>query len=281
MKFEVKAELKYEVISDSTLILNIHALNDNQKILKEEFNTYPSIKSTELKSFSSGECRLMSLEVPPNKNFSITYQATVDNNCLIKDYSTIQELNIAKLPADILTYLNPSRYCQSDKLYRLANNMFGYKKDDFQKVTDLTYWIYLNVEYLSGSTDAQTSAYDTVTEQAGVCRDFAHLGIALCRALTIPARYFTGYAYQLNPPDFHACFEAYINGEWLLFDATRLVPLNSLVKIATGRDAADAAVASIFGEVNFISSEVSCNIVDDKFQPFYQDHLNRKGISYL
>ena len=130
-------------------------------------------------------------------------------------------------------------------------------------------------------TDAETSAYDTVTEQAGVCRDFAHLGIALCRALTIPARYFTGYAYQLSPPDFHACFEAYIDGDWVLFDATRLIPLNGMVKIATGRDAADAAVASIFGDINFISSKVSCGLIDRNFEPFNQDYQSRKGIIYL
>ena len=99
--------------------------------------------------------------------------------------------------------------------------------------------------------------YDTLTERVGVCRDFAHLGIALCRALTIPARYFTGYAYDLNPPDFHACFEAYIGGEWVFFDPTKLVPVNGLVKIANGRDAGDAAVASIFGKVSSTAIKVN------------------------
>ena len=73
-------------------------------------------------------------------------------------------------------------------------------------------WIHENVEYVRGSTNSVTSAYDTVTQRTGVCRDFAHLAIALCRALNIPARYFTGYAYELEPPDFHACFECYIGG---------------------------------------------------------------------
>ena len=145
----------------------------------------------------------------------------------------------------------------------------------------LTQWIYRNVEYLSGSTNSETSAYDTVTQQAGVCRDFAHLGIALCRALTIPARYFTGYAYQLFPQDFHACFEAFIGGKWLLFDATRLIPLNGLIKIAHGRDAADAAVANIFGDVNFIASNVNCQLMEEEFTPFTPDFQSKKAISYL
>jgi len=170
------------------------------------------------------------------------------------------------MDALVLSYLNPSRYCQSDKLYRLANNMFGHIENAFDKVLALTEWIYNNVEYLSGSTNSQTSAYDTVTEQAGVCRDFAHLGIALCRALTIPARYFTGYSYKLSPPDFHACFEAYLGGKWIIFDPTRLAPLNGLAKIATGRDAADTAIASIFGDVRFDAISVSCELADEEFQ---------------
>ena len=132
----------------------------------------------------------------------------------------------------------------------------------------ITDWIHANVEYLRGSTDSNTSAYDTVTQRTGVCRDFAHLGIALCRALNIPARYFSGYAYQLEPPDFHACFECFIGGSWVVFDATRLAHLNGLVRIGTGRDAADAAVASIFGGASCTRIEVDCTLgKGQKFVP--------------
>jgi transglutaminase-like putative cysteine protease len=166
-------------------------------------------------------------------------------------------------------YLNPSRYCQSDKLFRLANNTFGHFKSSSEKVWAITEWIHNNVEYFSGFSNSQTSAYDTVTEQAGVCRDFAHLGIALCRALNIPARYFTGYSFELKPPDFHACFEAYLGNEWLLFDATRLAHLNGLVKIATGRDAADTAIAA--------NSEYAD---ESPFEPISHDDLAHRGVSY-
>jgi transglutaminase-like putative cysteine protease len=280
MKFAVKADLKYRIKSDSTIILSIHAIENEQKIVSEKLVISPKTDFKEMKSSAEAN-RLISLALKPIENLSISYEAIVDNAYLIKEMKNFKEVDIAKLPSDVITYLNPSRYCQSDKLYRLANNMFGYKKDDFEKVQALTYWIYLNVEYLSGSTNSETSAYDTVTQQAGVCRDFAHLGIALCRALTIPARYFTGYAYQLKPQDFHACFEAYINGQWLLFDATRLIPLNGMVKIATGRDAADAAVANIFGDVGFLSSIVTCELCDEGFEPFHQTNENRLAISFL
>ena len=141
-------------------------------------------------------------------------------------------------------------------------------------------WIHDNVEYLRGSTDSMTSAFDTVTQRTGVCRDFSHLGIALCRALNIPARYFSGYAYQLDPPDFHACFECFIGGSWVVFDATRLAHLNGLVQIGTGRDAADAAVASIFGGAKCTAMTVSCRLGEgQKFAPIGRKQLSKGGVA--
>jgi transglutaminase-like putative cysteine protease len=117
-----------------------------------------------------------------------------------------------------------------------------------------------------------------VAERAGVCRDFAHLGIALRRASNIPARYFAGYAHGLNPPDFHACFEAYVGGRWLIFDPTRLVPLNGLVRIAHGRDAANASVATIFGPAHSTSVQVSCEPAEAGFKPLSRVQHMKKGI---
>ena len=156
---------------------------------------------------------------------------------------------------------------------------FGHINTVYEKVLAITDWIYSNIEYVLGSTNAQTSAMDTLIERVGVCRDFAHLGIALCRALSIPARYFTGYAYQLSPQDFHACFEAYIDGNWIVFDPTKLAPLNGLVKIANGRDAADSAVASIFGAAQGTDVTVSCEVLDASFVPF-NNYGDKKGISF-
>lgn len=119
-----------------------------------------------------------------------------------------------------------------------------------------------------------------MTQRTGVCRDFAHLGIAFCRALNIPARYFSGYAYQLQPPDFHACFEAYIGGRWLIFDATRLAHVNGLVRIGNGRDAADAAVASIFGRVRCRTMTVDCRLAPgQRYAPLGRKQLKRRGVS--
>ena len=281
MKFNVFTELEYSAYSAGTIFLNIHALRTPyQTIVNETFYLEPQVKVEELQ-WSMGENRIIRFEIAPGSSIKVTYKATVDTFCEIKNYGYLVETPIARMDPSVLPYLYPSRYCQSDKLYRLAYNQFGRIRNPFDKVSTLTDWINKNVQYISGSTNSQTSAFDTVTEQSGVCRDFAHLGIALCRALTIPARYFTGYAWQLQPQDFHACFEAYLGDEWILFDATRLVPLNGLVKIASGRDAADTAIANIFGGVNFVSMNVGCELAADDFAPFYYEKPHLRGLSYL
>ncbi|PRY52258.1 transglutaminase-like putative cysteine protease [Arcticibacter pallidicorallinus] len=281
MRFNVSSELAYQFRSPGTLILNIHALKtSSQQILEEFFLVEPYFFYEELLSLSADN-RFVRINVTEPSPLKLRYKATVDNSYTLLDPSDLYEVPLRDMDALVLSYLNPSRYCQSDKLYRLANNMFGHIENAFEKVLALTEWIYNNVEYLSGSTNSQTSAYDTVTEQAGVCRDFAHLGIALCRALTIPARYFTGYSYKLSPPDFHACFEAYLGGRWIIFDPTRLAPLNGLVKIATGRDAADTAIASIFGDVQFDAISVTCESAEDNFVPHSYTQLNARPLSYL
>ncbi|RFZ82696.1 transglutaminase family protein [Mucilaginibacter terrenus] len=282
MKFKVSAELAYNVKAPSTLILNINALRtDRQNIIEESLVLDPHINSEELPPIH-GENRFVRLDIQQPGPIAVSYHALVDNYYEVRNHSNMPEIPVAQFHPSVLTYLNPSRYCQSDKLYRLASNTFGHIHTPFEQVFAITDWIHKNVEYLSGFTNSETSAYDTVTQQAGVCRDFAHLGIALCRALTIPARYFTGYAYQLYPPDFHACFEAYLGGDWVLFDATRLTPLNGLVKIANGRDAADAAIASIFGDVEFKSIKVSSEYAGETpFEPIYYTRHVSDGVTYF
>ena len=280
MKLEISAELKYAIYSPGTLILNIQALRTpRQTVLEESLVIDPYIKTEEL-SGEQKENRLIRLQVEQEGEITVTYKAIVNNFFRETDHTEGLAISIGKLDNSILPYLYPSRYCQSDKLFRFANTKFGNIKNPYLQVLALTDWVYHNVVYLSGSTNSQTSAYDTVTELAGVCRDFAHLGIALCRALSIPARYFTGYAYKLVPADFHACFEAYLGNEWVLFDATRLVPLNGIVKIATGRDAADTAISSIFGNIEGRQITVTCKLLDDQFEPFFYNNEKLQGLSY-
>ena len=279
MKFHVFSEIEYEVLSPSTFIFNIHALrSSSQTVLEETFTVDPEIRIEEFTSKLVNN-RFIKLEVLENITFKITYNAVVDTYYRIIPQVDLEVIPVVQLDGDVIPFLFPSRYCQSDKLRRLAFDKFGHIKNVYLQVSTISEWINKNVEYTSGSTNSSTSAYDTVTERIGVCRDYAHLGIALCRALSIPARYYTGYAYLLNPQDFHACFEAYIGGKWIIFDATKLAPLNGLVKIASGRDAADAAVSNTFGRVKTNSMTINCQVLDN-FEPFYYDNNIMQGFSF-
>ena len=261
MKFQVGCQLDYDVSNLSTFIFNIRAVeNEYQQILDSNLEIKPDCHREEyiVPHTENSYLRL----VVPEGNLAISYQATVSLEHNLNDPDKIEETPPADIPLEIIHYLYPSRYCQSDRLMKLAQDEFGNCQPGYSKVQAICDWIYNNVTYISGSTDSQTSAYDTVTERSGVCRDFAHLGIAFCRALNIPARFVSAYAWRLQPPDFHACFEAYL-GKWYLFDATRLAPVEGLVRIGTGRDAADTAFATIFGAAQLNNMQVYIDPVED------------------
>lgn len=279
MQFQVGAEFQYDIAQRSTVIFNVHALRTpSQHIIEEQFSVEPKVRCDEFLS-TNGENRFVRLETGSAKTLALRYTAKVETHFTTHRRSDIDVVPIAQLDRSVLPYLFPSRYCQSDRLGRLAWNKFGDLKHPYERVYAIAEWIHENVEYLRGSTNSETSAYDTVTQRAGVCRDFAHLGIALCRALSIPARYFSGYAFQLDPPDFHACFEAFIGNRWFIFDATRLAPLNGLVRIGMGRDAADASIATIFGRIRCQSILVTCTTLEAKFVPWSHRKAETHGLS--
>src|SRR6187455_2168511 len=273
MKFKAHSEIQYQVLMPTTFIFNIQvSKTSSQIVIEEKLDIDPSFPLEEFTS-NNGEERFLRVQVNKPGAFKIHYEAIVDLQYQVIDRQhLLKTVPVSTLDASVIPYLFPSRYCQSDKLQELVFKEFGKIDNTYAKVSAITEWVHKNVSYKPGITNSTTSALDTLTERAGVCRDFAHLAIALCRALSIPARYFTGYAYNLNPPDFHACFEAYIGGEWMFFDPTKLVPVNGLVKIGNGRDAADAAVASIFGKTNHLSIQVGCESLDEAFKPFYVDN---------
>lgn len=279
-RFEVSCQLEYEMAFPSTLILNIYPQrNESQTVIEEKLEVTPQVNLEEF-TIPGTDSRYLRLMTGKMKHLSIHYTGTVDCEYEILKADGINGTPVSKIDHAAIPYLFPSRYCQSDRLSRLAWDYFGAIENTYEKVLMISDWIHKNVEYVSGSTNSETSAFDTVTQRTGVCRDFAHLGIAFCRALNIPARYFSGYAYQLQPPDFHACYEAYIGGRWLIFDATRLAHLNGLVRIGTGRDAADAALASIFGRVTCPLIKVECQLAEgQKYTPLPLNQLKHQGVS--
>lgn len=261
MKFQVGCRLNYELFAPSTLVFNVHAVHcGNQQVLSEQFSTTPNTSCDE---WTEPATRNRFVRVcAPAGLLEINYSASVETLPLLNSVAEINEIPSSRLPLDVFPFLYPSRYCQSDRLVRLALGEFGSMTPSYSRVGAICNYIYDKIAYERGSSGVETSAFDTVTERAGVCRDFAHLGIAFCRALGIPARFVTGYAYGLNPPDFHACFEAYLsNGDdagcWYFFDATRLAPQTGYVRIGSGRDAADASFATLFGPVQFNGMEIT------------------------
>lgn len=162
---------------------------------------------------------------------------------MVVDYSA--EVAGRSLPApvdeiDLVTYLRPSRYCESDSLLPTARSEFA-GLSGHALLTAVTLWVWEKLSYVPGSSLVTDGAARTLMARRGVCRDYAHLVIALLRALDVPARMAAVYAPGLSPMDFHAVAEAHIDGQWWVVDATRLAPRQSLLRISTGRDAADIA----------------------------------------
>jgi transglutaminase-like putative cysteine protease len=260
MDFSVTATLGYRVKKEVPFVFNVQAQQlPGQEIIRESLRIEPELPTQSWTMPESGN-RYVRLIAPPGA-FKISYQATVALNHPTDNPTQVHEIAPGDLPLNVLTHLYPSRYCQSDRLERFAKRTFGDTQSGYQRVTAICNWIYENVDYVSGASDALTSAYDTVSQRAGVCRDFAHLGITLARALGIPARYISAYAWRLQPPDFHGIFEAFLRGPagpgWYMFDPTRMAAPEGIVRIGIGRDAAEVAFCTQFGEMEFDKPEIS------------------------
>lgn len=279
MRFKVSSFLSYEVFSTTTFIFNIQVTNSaTQVIISESLTITPEIKYQEF-VLTNSETRFIKIVVEKDAVFSLSYKAEVDVlHQVIAPEKLSQSIPIIDLDNEVLPFISPSRYCESDKLLDFAHQQFGYLPNEFSKAKAINEWVFNTIAYKAGTSDSSRSACDVLALKEGVCKDFAHLAIALCRALDIPARYFTGYAYALNPPDLHACFEAYVGGKWLFFDPTKLSVANGLVKIANGKDASEVAVASFFGEVNCTYMKIECHPVSADFIPF--DNEGNEAVSY-
>ncbi len=173
-----------------------------------------------------------------------------------------QLLPVGQLPFELLRYTLPSRYCDSDKLMNFAWQQFGQVTHGLPRVQAICDWVHNNIEYRFMSGRSDLSASEVIQRTYGVCRDFAHVAIALCRAFNLPARYVTGHLPDIGhvdpgtPMDFHAYCEVYLGQEWLTFDPRYNVPRIGRVKVAHGLDAVDGAFATIYGEANLTHFEV-------------------------
>lgn len=169
---------------------------------------------------------------------------------------------IDQLPPWVLRYTLPSRYCDSDKLLNFAWQQFGQINNGLERVYAICNWVHHNIEYRFGSGRADISASEVINQRFGVCRDFAHVAIALCRAFNLPARYVVGHLPDIGyldpgtPMDFHAYLEVYLGQTWCTFDARYNTPRIGRIKVAQGLDAVDGAFSTIYGEARLAWFEV-------------------------
>ena len=247
MLFRVGCSLNYVVPERSVFIFNVAVARCAANMLKrEQLQLTPMLKPKELTMPKTGT-RYTRLVVPPGQ-LSLRYEAQVACPPKLPQPPIVSEAEVDRIPPDAIPFLFPSRYCQADLLTDLARKVAGNTAPGEPQVDAICDWVYGNLRYLPGTSNSSTSAVDTEHDRSGVCRDFAHLAIALCRAMGIPARFVTGYAWGLVTPDFHACMEAFFAGHWRLFDPSRKVATDRFIRIGTGRDAADTSFASIFGD---------------------------------
>jgi transglutaminase-like putative cysteine protease len=184
----------------------------------------------------AGDGRAHVLTVDPG-HVEIEYAATVDGTAELPEVTD----------ADRFTFLRPSRYAESDRVIAIAQAEFAGISPGPELLAAVSSWVGTRLSYVLGSSGPTDGAVETLLRRQGVCRDYAHLVIALLRAMDIPARQAAVYAPGLQPMDFHAVAEALVGGAWRVVDATLLAPRSSLVRIATGRDAADTAFLSTYG----------------------------------
>lgn len=247
----INLSLEYEIYSATHFMFNLEsAFSDDQRVVEERLTISPSMKVRNFCDERNGN-RFIRLDASRGI-LSVNYYARLELNTVPVPLH-LEESPVTSVPDNVLRYLLPSRYCESDTLGAEARQLFGQLPPGISRVHAIERWIRESISYMPGSSNSTTTAQDVFVQRAGVCRDFAHLGITLCRALNIPARLVVGYVHFVDPPeDFHAVFEAWLGGRWVLFDATGMAPTERLVRIGTGRDAKDVAFATIFGNVKML-----------------------------
>ncbi|MFG0287768.1 MAG: transglutaminase family protein [Rhodopirellula sp. JB044] len=259
----IGSTLQYDVRQTTIFLFKIAAgWTAHQRVLNEQLSFDPLLDVENCQVGVEGN-RLHRVVVEPCQ-LSVNYQATVELTPDIERPSNVGESRPADMPAEVLTYMNPSRYCESDLLGRFAFEEFGNHPKGFSRVQAICDWVYNQLDYTPGSTNATTTAADVLLQRTGVCRDYAHLAITLCRGVGIPARYVSGYAVNLQPPDYHGFVEAFLDGQWYLFDPTRLASTTGLVRVGVGRDAADVAFSTLTGSAVLTQKNVWANFADSQ-----------------
>ncbi|MFL6695174.1 MAG: transglutaminase family protein [Ramlibacter sp.] len=241
----VETRLAYQVREPSHCRFNIEAAHwPTQTILSEQLTVTPQV---ELHTHVDGHGnRFLRFDAAPGP-LEVHYKADVEVHWEPAP-ADLREVPVNEVSDELMPSLLPTRFCESDLLFAFVGEQFGRLPPGIARVRAVVDWVHHNIRYQPGSTTSTSTAKHVLDQRAGVCRDFAHLCIAFCRALNVPARLVAGYVWFDEPPqDFHAIFEAWLGGRWVLFDATGMAPVDRVVRIGTGGDAKDVAFSTVFG----------------------------------
>lgn len=245
MLLRVSCKLVFDIEIPTPFILMLRPRSGAQQwIAREKYTIEPNIQAYEYTDAYGNLCQRV---MAPSGLFTVSTEADIKTTKHVDIAPDAPFVDIENLPDNTLIYLLPSRYCESDRFSDLANSITGNQLPGYNQVLAIENWLKNNINFLPGSSDYPISAIEVNYKQQGVCRDFAHLGIALCRSLSIPARMVVGYLHNLQPMDMHAWFEAYVGGRWYIFDATQPEKKGGYVSVGYSRDAADVPLFNQFG----------------------------------
>lgn len=283
IRINLLLELNYHIDQNGAdFIFNVQAAQTrHQRVSSENLTLNQTVPMLTHTDPSTGN-RIMRLTAQPGP-LRLIYTATVDLDHHRAATGQIFEVPVRQLPPEVLTYMYPSRYCQSDRLGRLVMKEFGSLWQGYNRVQAIQEWVQRNVKFTSNTSNSNTSALDTLIDQVGVCRDFAHVMIALCRAANLPARMATGTDFgadpALGPSDFHAYVEVFLDNRWYIFDPSGTAIPMAFIRFGTGRDAADVAFATIFGNVTTQAPIISAIAVQDDASGFELPYHCADGLS--
>ncbi|AUM12938.1 transglutaminase-like domain-containing protein [Ketobacter alkanivorans] len=256
MWLRTSCELNFVIDMPTPFILMLRPRSGAQQwISSEEYLLYPSVPAFEFTDDYGNLCQRL---VAPVGDFTVYTSAKIMTADYVDRDPGGMFVDVQSLPDSVLKYLLPSRYCESDRFGDMATEIVAGQLPGYDQVEKIERWLYQNISFIPGSSSVPLSAAEVNIQQSGVCRDLAHLGVALCRSLSIPARFVVGYLHGLEPMELHAWFEAYVAGRWYIFDATQSFKKGGYVSIGYGRDAADVAVYNQFGPAVYPVQQKVC-----------------------
>lgn len=245
MWIRVTCSLYFRMEESTPLILMLRPRIDiRQWVARETYTLEPKVPVTSFTDIFGNHCQRL---VAPRGEFRVETSADVMTTDTPEQIHYTYFVEIPNLPESTLIYLHPSRYCESDRFNQMAREIVGDQAPGYDQVIAIKDWIQRTIKYQPESSVFPESAVEVNQKGIGVCRDLAHLGITLCRSISIPARMVVGYLYGLQPMDLHAWFEVFVGGNWHTIDPTQKDLRAGRVAIAYGRDAADVAVYTQFG----------------------------------